>query len=180
MGYSANTIRGAAGRWRAKPAVAHRSGVASAASVPGPESWPVASAPSGVQTWLSPSVRQLTFFLCLGYSIVVGGNMLSADGDPSRHLVVGERMLATASIPHRDLFSHTMAGRPFVPYEWLAEVASAASFRVAGLAGPVLLHGAVFGLALVLLFQQVRDRGHSLAAALATVLGTLSVTSIHW
>jgi hypothetical protein len=140
----------------------------------------VASASSRAQTWLSPSVRQLTFFLCLGYSIVVGGNMLSADGDPSRHLVVGERMLATASIPHRDLFSHTMAGQPFVPYEWLAEVASAASFRVAGLAGPVLLHGAVFGLALVLLFQQVRDRGHSLAAALATVLGTLSVASIHW
>ena len=82
--------------------------------------------------------------------------MISADGKAARHLTVGEYILATRSVPGQDLFADAMAGTPFVPYEWLAEVASAASYRLAGLAGPVLLHGTAIGVTFAPLFRHVR------------------------
>src|SRR5439155_25066580 len=71
------------------------------------------------RAWLLPSFLDLVFLACLLVALAAGRTMLSADGDPARHLTVGEYILASGSIPRADLFSHTMAGQPFVPYEWL-------------------------------------------------------------
>src|SRR4051794_20211473 len=101
--------------------------------------------------WLVPSLAQVIFLSCLLLALKFGSMMVSADGDPGRHLAVGQHILASGAIPREDIFSHTMAGEPFVPYEWLAEVASAASYRWAGLAGPVLLHGSLIGLSFAIL-----------------------------
>lgn len=106
--------------------------------------------------------------------------MLSADGDPGRHLVVGEYILASRSILDQDVFSHTMAGQRFVPYEWLAEVASALTYRWAGPAGPAILHGTAIGLALAVLFWHLRSRGHAVLLTLAVALLATVTSSIHW
>ncbi|MGH2350621.1 MAG: hypothetical protein ACRDJN_03285, partial [Chloroflexota bacterium] len=130
--------------------------------------------------WLRPSLADLLLLGCVLVALWGGSVMLSADGDPARHLTVGEHILASGAIPHADVFSHTMAGQPFVPYEWLAEVASALSYRLAGLAGPVLLHGMAIGLSFAVLFRHLRHRGHPVVLALAVTLLAAMASTLHW
>ena len=90
----------------------------------------------------------------------------------------------TCSVPGRflreDVFSFTMLGQPFVPYEWLAELASAASYRALGLAGPLLLHGAVIALTFALVFAWLRRRGESPLLAIGVVLLAIATAQVHW
>ena len=110
---------------------------------------------------LLPPVQDVVFLSTL-IAVVRGGSiMLSLDGDPARHLTVGSYILASGRILDSDPFSHTMAGQPYAPHEWLAEVAAAVTYNWAGPAGPVLLSGAVIGLTFALLFTHLRSRGHA-------------------
>ncbi|MFL6721735.1 MAG: hypothetical protein ACJ8FT_08035 [Sphingomonas sp.] len=54
------------------------------------------------------------------------------DGDVSWHIATGQWILDHHTIPHTDPFSFTWAGKPWVPIEWLAEVAYASAYRLAG------------------------------------------------
>lgn len=130
--------------------------------------------------WVIPAVADVVFLICLIGALVTAGRMISSDGDPGRHLAVGGHILRSGAIPHEDLFSHTMAGTAFVPYEWLAEVASALSYQWMGWAGPVLLHGAAIGLTFALVFGQIRGRGVGLLLALAVTALAVTVSALHW
>ena len=57
------------------------------------------------------------------------------DGDVSWHIATGQWILDHKAIPHTDPFSFTWAGQPWVPFEWLAEVVLAGSYRLAGYSG---------------------------------------------
>src|SRR5438046_438507 len=57
------------------------------------------------------------------------------DPDTYWHIVLGRWIIDHAAVPHRDLFSFSMPGAPFVPFEWLAEVAIAAIYDYFGWAG---------------------------------------------
>ena len=129
---------------------------------------------------LLPSFGDLVFMVCLLIVLGAAANLISRDGDPSRHLAVGEHILSTGAILSSDVFSHTMAGQHFVPYEWLAEVLSALSFRVAGLAGPVLLHGAIIAVSYVVLFRHLRLDGRGATACLGVTLVAMAVGMLHW
>jgi hypothetical protein len=58
-------------------------------------------------------------------------------GDPDTywHIVLGNWIVDHLAVPRHDLFSFTMPGAPFVPFEWLAEVAIAAIYDHLGWAG---------------------------------------------
>jgi hypothetical protein len=73
-----------------------------------------------------------------------GGSLFAADGDPGRHIRVGTYILETRSIPSVDIFSHTMLGEPFIPFEWLSEVIFAGFHMLAGLAGVAVLTAILF------------------------------------
>src|SRR5438105_2184889 len=127
-----------------------------------------------------PSLTDLMFVLCLAAVVRAGAYFVSADGDAARHLTVGEYLLGTGRLLREDVFSFTMFGHHFVAYEWLAEVASAASYRVLGLAGPLLLHGAIIALTISLVFSWLRRRGGSLLRAIAIILLVAATAQIHW
>lgn len=57
------------------------------------------------------------------------------DGDVSWHIATGQWIIAHRSIPQFDPFSFTWAGKPWVPIEWLAEVAFALAYRFFNYAG---------------------------------------------
>src|ERR1051325_8040760 len=57
------------------------------------------------------------------------------DPDTYWHIVLGRWIIDHAAVPRHDLFSFTMQGAPFVPFEWLAEVAIAAIHDHLGWAG---------------------------------------------
>ncbi len=130
--------------------------------------------------WLVPSLADVLFLATLLITLRGGSRMISGDGDAARHLVVGEQILRHGAIPRVDLFSHTMAGAPFVPYEWLAEVSSALAFHLAGLAGTVLLHGAAIAATIALLFGHLRQRGTPVLLALAVTILAGSASALHW
>ena len=67
--------------------------------------------------------------------LLASSSTLFNDGDVSWHIATGQWILDHRSIPHTDPFSFTWAGRPWVPFEWLAEVLFAGCYRLAGYSG---------------------------------------------
>src|SRR5881392_3521577 len=61
------------------------------------------------------------------------------DGDVSWHIATGQWILDHRAIPHADPFSYTWLGKPWVPMEWLADVAYAGAYRLAGYSGVAAL-----------------------------------------
>ena len=90
-----------------------------------------------------------------------------SDGDTLMHIAAGDWILAHGTVPHTDPFSHSMAGAPWVPHEWLAEVALALAHGAAGLSGVMVLTGAAAGAAF---FQLARHLGRWVPAGPALLL----------
>jgi hypothetical protein len=130
---------------------------------------------------LLPSPVDIVFLLVLfAVPLVRGYALLNTDGDLGRHIRLGETILAEKALLHADRFSSTMAGREFVPYEWLSEVAFAAAHRAAGLDGVLVLTGLVLAsvYAAVALFLQRAGTSHLTAFSVAIVAAI--VGAVHW
>jgi len=131
-------------------------------------------------SWLVPSFADVVYMALIVILVLAGSRIISADGDPARHIVVGRHILSTGSIPSTNVFSTSVPEAPFHPHEWLAEVASAISYDWLGAAGPALLHGVVIALAFTVLFRHLRARGHRLTSSLALTFTAAAVSSLHW
>lgn len=128
-----------------------------------------------------PSVVDVLFvLLALVVPLGLGVRIANQDGDLGRHLRVGEEILRRGGLFYEDPFSYTMAGQPFVPYEWLSEVLFALAFRLGGLPATAVLSGLVIALTYALVVLFLRRQGMDpLLALLVGVLAAL-VGSIHW
>lgn len=134
-----------------------------------------------VRRFALPSPADAVFILfLLSVTLVRGHQAINTDGDLGRHIRVGQTILAKGGFFYTDRFSHTMAGQPFVPYEWLSEVLFAAAHRLAGLPGALVLTGIVVAAAyaLVVLFLQRSGADPLLAFATAIAAGVLG--AVHW
>src|SRR4051812_2725108 len=119
--------------------------------------------------WRPPSLVDLMFVTCLlGVGLGLGDELISTDGDFARHLRVGQWILDTRAIPKTDELSFTMAGRPFIPYEWLSEVATAAGYRAGGLSGAVAITVLLFSASAALVLAFMLRRGVDPALAYLT------------
>jgi len=78
------------------------------------------------------------------------------------HLRVGEYILQTHSVPQTDPFSYTVAGKPWIAQEWLAEVLIYLAFKLGGTGSLLLCFGVMSALAFGLV--HLRSRGASFAA----------------
>ena len=79
------------------------------------------------------------------------------DGDVSWHIATGQWILDHRAIPRTDPFSFTWAGKPWVPIEWLAEVALSGAYRLAGYGGvAALVTAALMALHGIVFFNSVR------------------------
>lgn len=130
-------------------------------------------ASGGWAFWVLPSFGSFLFLAALSVGVVVlGAEMFRGDGDAGRHIRLGLYMLQTGSIPRVDHFSFTMAGQPFVPYEWLSEVLYALAYRLEGLAGVGLLAGLLLAAATYVPYATSRRLG--VAGPLALLFGVLA------
>ena len=130
---------------------------------------------------LVPSPTDLVFLLFLfGVVVLRSHAAINTDGDLGRHIRVGETMLAERSLFHQDRFSHTMDGQPFVPYEWLSEVAFAGAHRVAGLDGVLLLTGLVLAATYALLDRFLNRSGVSPLGSFVVAIAAGLAGAIHW
>jgi len=120
----------------------------------------------------------VTLFYCL---FVFGGTRnLFRDSDAGWHIRTGEAILATGTLPHSDPYSFSHAGQPWFAWEWLADAASGAAHRAAGLSGVALLYAAMIAAGVWLWFRLHWTVGGNffVAAAMAPLL--LTTCSLHW
>lgn len=92
------------------------------------------------------------------------------DPDTYLHITAGRWMIAHRALPMHDPFSHTLAGAPWVPHEWLAEIVLAGSYGLAGWPGLVLLTSLCFAGALALLTRALLRRWEPFSALITVGL----------
>jgi len=113
-----------------------------------------------VARWFLPTLGGLLVLLAYAFTLFLRkGGLFAGDGDPGRHIRVGNFILENRAIPRIDVFSHTMQGREFIPFEWLSEVLFAAAHSVSGLAGVAILTGLLFAAAVGLVYVAIRRYG---------------------
>src|SRR5947199_9886809 len=82
---------------------------------------------------------------------VLAGNHLLIDPDTMWQITVGRWILDHAAVPTVDVYSFTMRGQPWISTQWLAQVAYAQAYALAGWAGPVVLASTCIGATFALL-----------------------------
>jgi hypothetical protein len=70
---------------------------------------------------------------------LLAGNRLLIDPDTMWQVTVGQWILDHRAVPETDVYSFTMRGQPWISTQWLAQVAYAKAYAVAGWSGPVVL-----------------------------------------
>jgi hypothetical protein len=126
-----------------------------------------------------PSIGDAIFLSLFLKLLSIGGGLLS-DGDTGWHIITGQNILKTLTIPRADPYSHTMNGAPWVAHEWLADVILALFHSAMGLSGPVLLSAVVLVLTFLLLYSwMLRQTSEALTAAIFTIIAALG-SMLHW
>jgi len=121
--------------------------------------------------WLRPFVSWpcIVAVVALARPLSAGLAVLN-DPDTYLHVAAGQWMIAHAALPMRDPFSHTMAGTPWVPHEWLSELVLAGVYGLAGWPGLVLLTALCFAGALALLTRALLQRWEPFSALIVVGL----------
>lgn len=127
-----------------------------------------------------PRLEEALFAALFAGVLGLGPRLLNADGDLGRHLTIGKYILESGRVPLRDLFSHTMAGEPLTPHEWLAQVLLALAHRLAGLDGVVVLSGLLIAATFTLVFARCRERSGSPLLSLGVSILAAAASSLHW
>lgn len=135
---------------------------------------------SGPIRLLLPSVGSVLGLTALANALFFRAHhMFTWDGDVGRHIRVGRRILATGTIPGTDMFSHTRAGQPFVPYEWLSETITALADAWLGLPGVVILSALLFTTAVLAIYRTAEELGAPRIVALLVAVLALLLQSVH-
>ncbi len=141
-----------------------------------------ASAASSAVLHFLPSLADIAFLIPLVFLFakLEGVRTLLGDGDTGWHVRTGQWILANHQAPRVDMFSFTMAGKPWFAWEWLWDVAFAVIYRHGGLGSVVLVSMVVICLTFALLYRLLlRKCGNPLVAIAVTCLAAAG-TTIHW
>ena len=118
-------------------------------------------------------------FLGLWLVLMAGGRgTFFRDPGTFWHVRTGEWIVDHGRFLDHDPYTFTFAGSPWTPYEWLAEVLMAATYRLAGLDGLLLASSGVIALTFAMLFARIARTGlHWLPAVVVTGLGLAAAAS---
>jgi hypothetical protein len=105
---------------------------------------------------------------------------LFSDSDPGWHIMTGERILATGSVPHSDPFSFLRTGHTWYAYEWLSDILMALFHRWQGLTGVVFLFTVAIGFAIWLCFRLHRMLGGDFFLACVMASPLVATAKVHW
>ena len=117
---------------------------------------------------LGPALLPWVFLLAFAATLATARNILN-DQDPFWHVAAGNWIIAHRAVPHVDVFSFSMAGKPWVAHEWLSEVILAGVYDLLGWAGLVVLAALVFAASLTVLLALLLRYLPATAALLGTI-----------
>lgn len=129
-----------------------------------------------------PSLSDLAFLIpiLVLFWCTTGVGWLLTDSDTGWHIRTGEWILKNGRVPTTDVFSFTMAGKPWFAWEWLSDVFMATVHRSGGLAGIVLASLLLLGATSVCVYKSVvAESGQRLIAIVLTSLA-MAASTIHW
>lgn len=128
---------------------------------------------------LMPRMEYILFAVFFWTIASNGPRILNFDGDLPRHLLVGQLIRETRSIPTTDTFSFRTEGIASIPHEWLSQVIFSISFDLLGLGGVVLLTALLVTTAWGIVFYESERKASSIFISLfVTALG-FAVGMIH-
>ncbi len=125
-----------------------------------------ASGFSQVPAWLWLGVGLYAFLL------LVSSGLLN-DSDTYWQIAVGQWILDHGALPRVDVYSFSMPGESWISSSWLAQVLYAASYNIAGWAGPVVVAAGGIAATFALLAHFLERRlplTHAVLVALAAVV----------
>ncbi len=99
------------------------------------------------------------------------------DPDFGWHLRTGEFIVTHIAIPHRDIFSFTAAGQPWITEEWLSDAVIYLLFRAGSYLPVIIFFALVPAVALTSVYW--RSDAHSFVAAMATLFAAW-VIAAYW
>ncbi len=112
---------------------------------------------------------------CYLLLLALGGRLLN-DADTFWQIAVGNWILAHGAVPHVDVYSWTMAGKPWISSQWLAQVIYAEIYALAGWNGVVVgsaaAIAATFGLLTRFLTEKIAPVPALVMVAAAFVLAS--------
>jgi len=129
---------------------------------------------------LRPGFTDLLGIFLAFLVVVVGAHRLFGDADAGTHIATGRWILEHRRIPLTDPFSGTRAGASWFAHEWLADIASALAYRVAGWGGLLAASTLTIVAAHVILFRFLVGRGDDVLVAFGAVVGAAATASSHW
>src|SRR5439155_10448246 len=162
-----------------RPALRTR-GVSAAAPVSAGRGEVVAPRPLGrLVRWSIPTLGNYCLLVVIVLLVAQASRFL-LDSDTGWQIRAGDWILAHGRVPRVDVFSYTMAGRPWFAWEWLSDVLMSLLHRAGGLAG--LVGAAIVLLAVTYgaLFRVMAWRGADPFTAFVLTLLAAFASMIHW
>ena len=109
---------------------------------------------------------------------LLAGNRLLIDPDTMWQITVGQWIIEHRAVPETDVYSFTMRGQPWISTQWLAQVAYAKVFAIAGWSGPVVLATTAIAATFALLAKFL-SRRLSESTTLVFIAAALALTVPH-
>lgn len=101
----------------------------------------------------------------------------TSDPDMWWHLATGRYIVEMRSVPHHDVFSYTVVGRPWIAHEWLTDVVMFALYRLGGLTALLIAACVVITATFALVYLNCDARPH--LAVFAVLIGALA-SAVTW
>jgi hypothetical protein len=109
---------------------------------------------------------------------ILAGNHLLIDPDTMWQITIGQWIIDHGAVPTTDVYSFTMRGQPWISTQWLAQVAYAEAYALAGWTGPVVLASVCIA-ATFALFTRFLARHLSESTTLVFVAAALALAASH-
>jgi hypothetical protein len=133
-----------------------------------------------IANYLLPRMRDILFLLIFAAALAAGWRTLNSDGDLPRHLLMGQVIIQTHSVPQTELFSYVYAGRPYVAHEWLADVIYYLSYQALGLKGVVFLTAILISFTFFVLYSALAADHEERFLMILIILWGTAITFLHW
>lgn len=127
-----------------------------------------------------PDIGDILFLFVLQLLVLTLPGFVLADGDTGWHIVSGQYILKTLSIPHQDLISATFPQAAWVAYEWLSDFVMAVFVQLGGVQALAVACSLAIAWLFLLLYEDCRAEGcHFIPALTITIVGAIA-SSVHW
>lgn len=130
--------------------------------------------------YLLPRIKDVVFVTILLGVLILGNQMINADGDLPRHLATGRLILETGHVPLTEPFVYPYLGEPYVPHEWLFGVICFIIYRYLGLTGIVLGSAFVIAATFTILYNHLSKKTELFLPVFLLVIWGALASSLHW